>query len=59
MRILIDTDVLLDYIAKRQEFYQYASRIIGLCADDKIDGFVAAHSIVNAFYLLRKDYTHS
>ena len=30
-------------------------RILKLCADKKITGYMAAHSIPNMFYVLRKD----
>ena len=55
MRILIDTNVLLDYLVGRDPYYEYADRILELCAEKKLEGFMAAHSISNIFYILRKD----
>ncbi|MBR6200200.1 MAG: PIN domain-containing protein [Spirochaetales bacterium] len=59
MRILIDTNVLLDFLTKRPDFFKDACDVIAFCVNDKIEGFIAAHSVVNAFYLMRKDYLHS
>ena len=55
-RILIDTNVLLDYLLTREPFYNEAAEIVLACADGKIRGCIAAHSISNMFFILRKDY---
>ncbi len=57
MRILIDTNILIDFLAQRPEYFQYADKIINACRLKTIIGFVAAHSITNIFYILRKDYS--
>ena len=56
-RILIDTNVLLDYLLTREPFYSDAKRIIAACTEGKVKGCIAAHSISNMFYILRKDYS--
>ena len=55
-RILIDTNVLLDYILTREPFYEDAKRIVSICVDGKAKGCIAAHSISNMFFILRKDF---
>ncbi|MBR3623994.1 MAG: PIN domain-containing protein [Selenomonadaceae bacterium] len=57
MKVLIDTNVLLDFLAKRQDYFKFANDIINACRLKKITGFVAAHSITNIFYILRKEYS--
>ncbi len=57
MRVLLDTNVLLDYLAIRQPFAEDAKRIIMLCRDNAIDGVIAAHSVMNIFYILRKVFS--
>lgn len=54
MRVLIDTNVLIDYMTHREQFFDEAKKIIGLCADNKIKGYIAAHSITDSFYIMRK-----
>lgn len=55
-RILIDTNVLLDYLLTREPFYEEAKKDILSCTDGKTKGCIAAHSISNMFFILRKDY---
>ena len=55
-RILIDTNVLLNYLLTREPFYEDAKAIITSCVDGKSKGCIAAHSISNMFFILRKDY---
>jgi predicted nucleic acid-binding protein len=56
-RILVDTNILLDYLLTRAPFCEYAKKIIVACTEGKIQGCIAAHSISNMFYILRKDYS--
>ncbi len=55
-KILIDTNVLLDYLLEREPFFENAKEIIMSCTDGKVKGCIAAHSIPNMFFILRKDY---
>lgn len=54
MVLLIDTNVLLDNIMARGEFYDDADKIFDFCSRDEIDGYVAFHSLPNIWYVLRK-----
>ena len=55
MRVLVDTNVVLDYIAKREPYAEQAYNIVKMCADREIDGCIAAHTILNLFFILRKE----
>jgi len=55
MVVLIDTDVLLDFLNKRTPYNAFADRIIDLCSDGIIKGYIASISIPNIFYIMRKD----
>lgn len=57
IKILIDTNVLLDYLLEREPFFEDAKEVILSCADGKAKGCIAAHSISNMFFILRKDYS--
>lgn len=59
MKILVDTNVLMDYLVGRKPYFEDADRVIKLCIDCKIEGYMAAHSITDMFYILRKDYKES
>lgn len=56
-RILIDTNVLLDYLLEREPFFDDAKKVILSCTKGNTKGCIAAHSISNMFFILRKDYT--
>ena len=54
MILLLDTNIVLDYLLKREPFYNDAKRIMELCSDDSVDGYIALHTITNMWYILRK-----
>ncbi len=56
-KILIDTNVLIDYLLEREPFFEDAKEVILSCAEGKAKGCIAAHSIPNMFFILRKDYS--
>ena len=55
-KILIDTNVLLDYLLEREPFFEDAKKVILSCTEGNTKGCIAAHSISNMFFILRKDY---
>ena len=56
MRILVDTNILLDYILDREPYGEAARCVVKACKDGTIKGCIAAHSISNMFFILRKVY---
>ena len=57
MKILVDTNIILDVLLKREPHNKAAQVIMTKCADREITGYLAAHSIPNIFYVLRKEYS--
>lgn len=57
-RILIDTDVILDFFYDREPFSESAARIFSLCERKKIKGYVTPIIISNTYYLLRQSAKH-
>ena len=55
MVVLIDTNVLMDFLNKRAPHNVFADKIIELCSDGTIKGYLASISIPNIFYIMRKD----
>ncbi len=53
-KIFLDTDVVLDHLADRQPFSEYAHRLFALAEQDKITLCVSALSFSNLYYILRK-----
>lgn len=56
-KILIDTNVLLDYLLIREPFCKAAEEILMGCKEGRVRGCIAAHSVTDIFYILRKDYS--
>lgn len=49
MKVLIDTNVLLDYFLTRGTYYENASKVLSFCLF-AVEGCIAAHSFVDLFY---------
>ena len=58
MKIMCDTNVIIDVLLEREPFEEDSYKILSLCEEHRINGFVSASSITDIFYLVRK-YTHS
>lgn len=54
MVVLVDTNVVIDFLTTREPFYKASSDIITKCASGELDGYIAFHSIPNLWYILRK-----
>jgi len=57
-KVLIDTDVILDFFFDRQPHAEYSAQVIGLCETNKIKGFVTPVIFSNVYYLLRRTARH-
>jgi predicted nucleic-acid-binding protein len=53
MRAFLDTNILLDYLLKRQPYYESVKKIFDMCLY-KIDGCVTPHSLIDIFYMLNE-----
>ena len=54
MSIFVDTNVLLDVLAKREPYYADAARIWSLAECGKVEGQVSVISFNNIYYVVRK-----
>ena len=57
-KVLIDTDVILDFFFDRKPFSEHASKIFSLCELKMIQGFVTPVIYSNVYYLLRQTAKH-
>ena len=55
MKVLIDTNVILDVLCARKEFFEDSSKVWKCCEINKIKGYTCALSIPNIVYILRKE----
>ncbi|MBV6640141.1 MAG: PIN domain-containing protein [Cyclobacteriaceae bacterium] len=57
-KILIDTDVILDFFFDRNPFAEYASQVFSLCENNLIKGYTTPVIYSNVYYLLRQTASH-
>lgn len=57
-RVLIDTDVILDFFFDRKPFSDSAAKVLSLCESKEISGFITSVILSNVYYLLKQTSTH-
>lgn len=55
MKVLIDTNIILDVLCNRSEFVENSAKIFKLCEVKKIEGYISALSVPNIVYIMRKE----
>ena len=55
MRLLIDGNIVLDVLQKREPHYRDSALIWKLCETEQAEGCVSALSIANLVYIMRKE----
>ena len=54
MKLLIDTNVIMDVLQKRQPFFRESKKVCECCEIGLVDGFISSLSIANIVYVLRR-----
>lgn len=54
MKIMIDTNVVLDVLLKREPFFRASYEVMKLSALERVEGCVSATAATDIFYLLRR-----
>ncbi len=62
-KLFIDTDIILDILAKREPFYNSAAQLFTLIDENKLEAFTTPVVFSNLFYILSKlktrNFAHS
>lgn len=58
MKIMCDTNVIIDVLLEREPFAENSCKVLSLCEEHRVDGFISASSVTDIYYLVRK-HTHS
>jgi predicted nucleic acid-binding protein len=53
--LLIDTNIVLDWILERRPLAEPAKQVIELCIKGNLRGYLAAHTLLNIFFIIRKE----
>ncbi|NJO44023.1 MAG: PIN domain-containing protein [Cyanobacteria bacterium CRU_2_1] len=54
MRILIDTNVILDFLLQREPFFQEAERLFQAVGNGQAIGYITATTLTDIFYIARR-----
>ncbi len=54
-RVLIDTNIILDFVLERENFFEDADKILKLAFEKEIIAFITATTVTNIFYIARKE----
>ena len=54
MRLMIDTNIILDVLLRRDPFFTDSKEVLKLCEERRIQGFISASAITDVFYITRK-----
>ena len=54
MKLLIDTNVILDVLLKRGTFFQAAAEVLSLAQSGSVQGYVSASAITDIYYIARR-----
>ena len=57
-KVLLDTDVILDFFFDRKPFSDYSSQVIGMCERGQVKGYITPVICSNVYYLLRRTARH-
>lgn len=55
-KILVDTNIVIDLLSKREEFYKEAQELFTLADRQKIKLYISSLTIVNTHYLLARNH---
>ena len=54
-KVLIDLNLILDVLQKREPFYAASARVLACAETGLVEGIVAAHTVTTSFYLVARD----
>ena len=57
MKALIDGNIILDVLQRREPHFEASSKIWKLCETDQVEGFISALTFADLVYVMRKELT--
>lgn len=58
-KLLVDTNIVLDLLTKREEFYREAQELFTLSDKGKVELYVSSLTLANTYYLLSRQFKAS
>ncbi|MCL2801005.1 MAG: PIN domain-containing protein [Treponema sp.] len=54
MKVMLDTNIIIDIFAKRESFYENSYRVLQLGLEGEIETIMSAAAVKDIFYILKK-----
>ena len=54
MKILLDTNIIIDVALERQPFYSESAQLISLVYQRQVEGYISASTFSDLYYIIRK-----
>lgn len=54
MKILIDTNIIVDVALERQPFYSESVQVLSLVHQKQVEGYISASTVSDLYYIIRK-----
>ena len=54
MKILLDTNIVLDYLLQRKQYFDYSRKIFNWAINNKIRAYISASAITDIYYIIKK-----
>ena len=54
MKVIIDTNIIIDILEKREPFFQDSYRVVQLGLDGKLDTLMSAGAVTNVYYIINR-----
>lgn len=58
MKVLLDTNIILDYALERQPFWEVSEQIFLLLEQGRFEAYVSASTFSDLYYIIRKQRRH-
>ncbi len=53
-RLIIDTNIILDVLLKREKFFTSSYKVLKLIEEGKFKGYVSLHTLTDVYYIVQK-----
>ena len=54
MKILIDTNIIIDVLEKRIPFFEDSYKVIQMGTQEKLDAFISAGAVTDVYYVIKR-----
>jgi len=56
MKVLFDTNIVIDILKRREPYYENSNKVFMLIVNEKVEGIIGTSAITDIYYLIKKQY---